>query len=110
MGSAAGRASAPTGAGALAGAAAFLLAAAASQVGPRTLAAWLHSGLRVPFAKVATILRTGFGLTITPGGLVHALHRVAARGTPTYHTWAQVVWHSPVVSPDETGWKVGGRS
>ena len=48
--------------------------AAASQVGPRALAwaAWLHTGLGVPFAKVATILRTGCGLTITPGGLVQA--------------------------------------
>jgi hypothetical protein len=61
--------------------------AAASQVGPRALAwaAWLHTGLGVPFAKVATIFRTGFGLAISPGGLVQALHRVAARSTPTYH-------------------------
>lgn len=85
--------------------------AAASQVGPRALAwaAWLHTGLGVPFAKVATILRTGFGLAITPGGLVQALHRVAARSTPTYHALVQAVRRSPVVAPDETGWKVGGR-
>jgi transposase len=54
-------------------------------------------------------LRTGFGLTITPGGLVQALHRVAARSTSTYHALVQAVRHSPVVAPDETGWKVGGR-
>jgi transposase len=85
--------------------------AAASQVGPRALAwaAWLHTGLGVPFAKVATILRTGFGLTITPGGLVQALHRVAARSAPTYGALITAVRHSPVVAPDETGWKVGGR-
>ena len=85
--------------------------AAASQVGPRALAwaAWLHTGLGVPFGKVATILRTGFGLTITPGGLVQALHRVAARSAPTYHALVQAVRHSPVVAPDETGWKVAGR-
>jgi len=85
--------------------------AAASQVGPRALAwaAWLHTGLGVPFAKVATILRTGFGLAITPGGLVQALHRVAARSTPTYRALMQAVRRSPVVAPDETGWKVGGR-
>jgi transposase len=85
--------------------------AAASQVGPRALAwaAWLHTGLGVPFAKVATILRTGFGLTITPGGLVQALHRVAARSAPTYHALVTAVRGSPVVAPDETGWKVGGR-
>jgi hypothetical protein len=85
--------------------------AAASQVGPRTLAwaAWLHTGLGVPFAKVATILRTGFGLTITAGGLVQALHRVGRRTAPTYHALVAAVRRSPVVAPDETGWKVGGR-
>lgn len=85
--------------------------AAASQVGPNALAwaAWLHTGLGVPFAKVATILRTGFGLAITPGGLVQALHRVAARSTPTYHALVAAVRRSRVVAPDETGWKVGGR-
>lgn len=85
--------------------------AAASQVGPRALAwaAWLHTGLGVPFAKVATILRTGFGLTITAGGLVQALHRVAARSAPTYGALITAVRHSPVVAPDETGWKVGWR-
>jgi transposase len=85
--------------------------AAASQVGPRALAwaAWLHTGLGVPFAKVATILRTGFGLTITPGGLVQALHRVGERTGPTYQALVAAVQRSPVVAPDETGWKVGGR-
>ena len=85
--------------------------AAASQVGPNAIAwaTWLHTGLGVPFAKVATILRTGFGLAITAGGLVQALHRVAARSTPTYHALVQAVRHSPVVAPDETGWKVAGR-
>ncbi len=85
--------------------------AAASQVGPRALAwaAWLHTGLGVPFAKVATILRTGFGLAITAGGLVQALHRVAARSAPTYAALITAVRDSAVVAPDETGWKVSGR-
>ena len=85
--------------------------AAASQVGPNAVAwaAWLHTGLGVPLAKVATILRTGFGLTITAGGLAQALHRLGARASPTYHALVHAVQRSPVVAPDETGWKVGGR-
>jgi transposase len=84
--------------------------AAASQVGPNAIAwaAWLHTGLGVPLAKVASIFRTGFGLTLTPGGLAQALHRVAARASPTYHALVRAVRRSPVVAPDETGWKVGG--
>ena len=85
--------------------------AAASQVGPNAIAwaAWLHTGLGVPLAKVATILRTGFGLAITAGGLAQALHRLGARASPTYHALVRAVQRSPVVAPDETGWKVGGR-
>ena len=85
--------------------------AAASQVGPNAIAwaAWLHTGLGVPLAKVATILRTGFGLAITAGGLAQALHRLGARASPTYDALVRAVQRSPVVAPDETGWKVGGR-
>jgi transposase len=85
--------------------------AAASQVGPRAQAwaAWLHTGLGVPFAKVTRILSEGFGLTITPGGLVQALHRLAVRSEPTYQALVRAVRQSPVVTPDETGWRVGAR-
>ena len=85
--------------------------AAASQVGPHAVAwaAWWHTGLGVPLAKVATIFRTGFGLTITAGGLAQALHRLGARASPTYDALVRAVQRSPVVAPDETGWKVGGR-
>jgi len=33
--------------------------------------------------------------------------RVAARATPTYAAWCGEVRGSPVVAPDETGWKIG---
>ena len=65
-------------------------------------------GARRPLAKVATIFRTGFGLTITAGGLAQALHRLGARASPTYHALVRAVRRSPVVAPDETGWKVAG--
>jgi transposase len=85
--------------------------AAASPVGPNAVAwaTWLHTVLGVPLAKVACILERGFGLTITAGGLAQALHRAAARASPTSGARVRAVRRSPVVAPDETGWKVGGR-
>ena len=43
------------------------------------------------------------------GGLVHALHRVARQGAPSYAALQATVRGSPVVSPDETGWKVAAH-
>lgn len=86
------------------------LGAAASHLGPRVLAlaAELNKGLGIPFGKVKAIFETAFGLTITRGGLCQALHRVAKRAEPTYEALKASVRHSPVVTPDETGWKVAG--
>jgi transposase len=87
------------------------LGAAAAQLGPQaiTLAAVLHTHLGLPVAKVSALFRTRFGLLVTPGGLVHALHRAADRAGPTYAALRAHIRQSKVVSPDETGWKVGGR-
>ena len=66
------------------------LGAAGVQLGPEVVALLvrMHTHLGVPLPKVPHLLRTQFGLTITPGGLAQV--RV-----------------SPVVTPDETGWPVG---
>jgi transposase len=37
------------------------------------------------------------------------LHRVAQKAEPTYQELVQQIRGSPSVTPDETGWKVGGR-
>lgn len=87
------------------------LGAAAAQLGPHavTLAAVLHTQLGLPLAKVSRLFRDRFALHVTPGGLVHALHRAADRASPTYEALRAQVRQSAVVSPDETGWKVGGQ-
>lgn len=87
------------------------LGAAAAQLGPQaiTLAAVLHTHFGLPLAKVSALFRERFGLLVTAGGLVHALHRAADRASPTYETLRAQIRHSAVVTPDETGWKVGGR-
>ena len=56
-----------------------MLGAASVQLGPEVVAlvVELHTHLGVPLAKVARLLRTRFGLTVTPGGLAQVLHRAA---------------------------------
>ena len=81
------------------------LGAAAVQLGPEVVALVvpLHTHLGVPLAKVAHLLRTLFGLTVTPGDLAQVLHRTARQAAPTYTALCQQVRGSPVVTPDETG-------
>ena len=61
----------------------------------------------MPLEKIATLLQDRFGLTVTPGGLAQVLHRAARVAAPTYAALCVQIRGSPVVSPDETGWRVG---
>lgn len=84
---------------------------AASQVGPRALAlaTYLNKGLGLSCGKTTNVLEQGFGLKLSRGGLCQALHRVAHKAEPTYESLVEKVRAAPSVTPDETGWKVGGR-
>jgi transposase len=86
------------------------LGAAAAQLGPEAiaLAVVLNKQLGLSFGKVATLFRQQYGLTVTRSGLVHAVHRAARQAQPTYDALCETVRGSPVVTPDETGWKVAG--
>jgi transposase len=85
------------------------LGAAAAQVGPRAvaLAAWLSKGLGLPAGKIARLVAQ-LGLRVTPGGVVQAVARTGRALQPTYQALIEGVRASPVVAPDETGWRVGG--
>jgi transposase len=87
------------------------LGAASTQLGPQavTWAAILNKQFGVPLGKIARVFRERFGLSITCGGLVHAIRRAARQAEPTYATLTAQVRGSPIVTPDETGWKVEGR-
>jgi len=84
--------------------------AAASQLGPQAvaLAAHLNKGLGLSFEKCCVLYQTAFGICVSRGGLCQALHRLARATEPTYQGLVQSVRQAPVLSPDETGWKVGG--
>jgi transposase len=84
---------------------------AASQLGARAvaLATELNKGLGLSYGKTAALLNTAFGLQVSRGGLAQAFARMARKAEPTYQELVQQIRGSPSVTPDETGWKVGGR-
>lgn len=86
------------------------LGAAASQVGPNAyaFATDLHTGCGVSFEKTSELMLRWFDISITRGGLCQAQHRLARAVEPTYNALVETIRHSPVVAPDETGWKVEG--
>lgn len=87
------------------------LGAASTHLGPHAVAliVLLNKYLGLSHGKVAALLRDWFGLRVRPSGVTHALHRAARQAAPTYAALRQQIRGSPVVSPDETSWKVAGR-
>ena len=84
------------------------LGAAAVQLGPQAIAfaVLLNKRYGLPYGKIAAVLRDRCGLTVTRGGLVHAIHRAARQAQPTYDALCATVRGSPVVTIDETSWRV----
>lgn len=84
------------------------LGAAAVQLGPQAVAfaVLLNKRYGLAYGKITTLLRDRFGLTVTRGGVVHAIHRAARHAQPTYDTLCATVRGSPVVTVDETSWRV----
>jgi transposase len=87
------------------------IGAAAAQLGAQVIAlvVVLNKQLGLSFGKITTLLQQLYGLTVTRSGLVHAVHRAARQAAPTYDALCARIRGSPMVSPDETGWKVAGR-
>ena len=73
------------------------------------LATELNKGMGLSHGKTAAVLETAFGLRVSRGGLAQAFQRVARKSQPTYEKLVEQIRGSPSVTPDETGWKVGGR-
>ena len=84
------------------------LGAAAVQVGPEavTLGVLMNKSLGLPHADAATILRQGFGLTMSRGGICRAIQRVARKAEATWHALRDAAQRSALAHMDETGWKV----
>ena len=84
--------------------------AAGVQLGPQlvALAVILNKQMGLSFGKVETLLRQQYGVTVSRSGLVRAVARAGRRAKRTHEDLLEQFRRSPVVTPDETGWKVGG--
>ena len=84
--------------------------AAGTQLGPRALglAAWLNKHLGLPTRGTCRVLKQLGGLSITPGGLVQALHRVAAKSEAAFEALIAGLRQQAAVYADETSWWLGG--
>ena len=85
--------------------------AAASHVGPNALAlaVTLNKDAAVSYAKVAAIFKQFFRLDFSRGGICRAIQRIGRRALPTFNALVRRTRRAPLVSPDETGWKVAGH-
>ncbi len=83
--------------------------AASVHLGPNALAlaAELIYDFGLTRRKVSRLLKQRFGLSLTPGGLVHAAHRLARRLGPRYEQLKASLGTAAVVHSDETSWYVG---
>jgi hypothetical protein len=83
--------------------------AAAVQLGPRAvaLATTLNKRHGLTLRTTCAVLKDLIGLRLSPGGLVQATTRVAAKLSGAYNALIDRLRHSPAVFADETSWYVG---
>jgi len=84
--------------------------AAASQIGPDAQAAVVylnkHSGMS--HGKISQVFDTLFGISLTPGASAQIVLRAGQRLQPAYKEIQEHICQSEHVTPDETGWRIGG--
>jgi transposase len=86
------------------------LGACASQIGPdaQVLAAMLNKDAGLSHGKVRGFFSFAFDLALSRGGACRTMLRVARRCEPAYQAIVRRVRQSPLIVPDETGWRIGG--
>jgi transposase len=87
------------------------LGAAASQIGPDAQAAVasLNKTFGLSHGKVSAVFQTLFGITLTRGASAQIVLRAADRLGPAHQEIREDLKASPVLTPDETGWRVEGK-
>jgi transposase len=87
------------------------MGAASVQVGPEavTLGVLMNKSLGLPHADAAAILKQGFALRMSRGGICRAIQRVARKAEATWQALRDAARHSALAHMDETGWKVDAQ-
>lgn len=86
--------------------------AAAAQLGPAAHAAMavLNKELGLSHGKIRRCFEILFGIPVARATSAHSVARSGRRCQGAYHEIRATVRASPWIVPDETGWRVGGRS
>ena len=86
------------------------LGAAASQLGPDLQATivQLNKEAGLSHGKIQRLMKTVFGIELSRSGSVQAMLRAARRCAPVYQALVQAMPVQKAVTPDETGWRIGG--
>jgi transposase len=86
--------------------------AAASQIGPDAQAAivYLNKHAGLAHGKIAHALQTLFGITLSRGACAQIVLRAGQRLQPAYQEIQERLQIAQVITPDETGWRIGGHT
>jgi len=87
------------------------LGAAASQLGPDLQSALvqLNKDAGLSHGKIQRLMRTWFDVELSRGGSAQAVLRAARRCAPVYQAIVRAIPRQPTITPDETGWRIGGK-
>jgi len=88
------------------------LGAAAAQLGPdaQAMVVLLNKELGLSYGKLVGALERFYGIRLSRGGAAQAMLRAGRRCEAAYAEVQHAARDSPWVVPDETGWRVGGRT
>jgi len=85
--------------------------AAQSQVGPNAQASIVYLNKRsgMSYGKIVDHLKEANGIDIKPSTATRIVLRTADKLQPVYQEIKESIKNSPFITPDETGWRKGGR-
>jgi transposase len=85
--------------------------AAASQVGPDATATidYLNKHSGMSYGKIADLFERTYGIHLTRSACAQAVLRVGRRLRPVYEEIKQHIRDAQHLTPDETGWRLGGQ-